>query len=169
MSFNRQRANIPECFVFALTADMASADGWVCANWSRTAQLVFRGRLTVVTTADKLSINLVNPDNSVFAKLPVATSTFVERCSDSSRYYVVKVEEKGRTAYLGIGFQSRESSFDFDSSLKAHFEEVAAVNANVKVEVRDFSVKEGQNIKIGGFTRKRASSTANASDAWVQF
>ncbi len=54
---------------------------------------------------------------SVFAKAPYDPEhPCVEAVLDSSRYFVVRVEDSGKKAYLGLGFIERTESFDFSVS-----------------------------------------------------
>ena len=41
----------------------------------------------------------------------------VEAVLDSSRYFVVRVEDEGKRAYIGMGFAERADSFDFSTYL----------------------------------------------------
>ena len=42
----------------------------------------------------------------------------MEAVLDSSRYFVVRVEDNGRKAYIGMGFAERSDSFDFSKSIR---------------------------------------------------
>lgn len=53
-------------------------------------------------------------DESVFAKAEYdPAKPCVEAVLDSSRYFVVRVEDNGKRAYIGMGFLERTDSFDF--------------------------------------------------------
>ena len=41
----------------------------------------------------------------------------VDAVLDSSRYFVIRVEDSGRKAYIGMGFAERSDSFDFSESV----------------------------------------------------
>lgn len=53
---------------------------------------------------------------AVFAKAAYdPAKPCVEAVLDSSRYFVVRVEDNGRRAYIGMGFLERTDSFDFSA------------------------------------------------------
>lgn len=50
----------------------------------------------------------------MFARAPYdALKPCVEAVLDSSRYFVIRVEDNGKKAFIGMGFAERTDSFDF--------------------------------------------------------
>lgn len=78
----------------------------------------------------------------------------VEQVTDSSRYFVLKIEDQatGRHAFIGLGFTERSDAFDFNVALQDHVKnlnrkkEIAQQQANQPVI--DYSLKEGAKINI---------------------
>ena len=72
---------------------------------------------------------------------------------DSSRYFVlVPTDEKGRRAYIGLGFMERNEAFDFEQALSTH-DKYENNQKNIDMmkqdwETHDLSLKEGEKIKI---------------------
>jgi hypothetical protein len=151
----RVRCVILDAHVFKLPPRQ-TAGGWRGADWDQevwqgTLKVVERGDLTVVLLTDKKS-------DAIFAVCPVKEGA-VDRCVDSSRYFVLRVEsETGRHIFIGLAFNERNDAFDFNTSLEdARREKEASANP-VTLESgppKDYSMKDGQKIhiavsKIGG-------------------
>ena len=55
---------------------------------------------------------------SAFARAPYDPSRpSVEAVLDSSRYFVIRIEDGGQKAYIGMGFAERSDSFDFSKTI----------------------------------------------------
>ena len=56
----------------------------------------------------------------LFAEAPITEfpTKSIEPVSDSSRYFVLKIENQGRSAFIGVGFADRSDSFDFNVALQ---------------------------------------------------
>ena len=62
-------------------------------------------------------------NGQLFAEAPITEfpTKSIEPVSDSSRYFVLKIENQGRTAFIGVGFADRSDSFDFNVALQVFY------------------------------------------------
>jgi len=110
----RVRCTIPNSHVFKLPARTQSG-GWRGADWTEE---VWQGTTKVVERGDKCAIVLAGTDGAVFAVCPFKEGA-VERCVDSSRYFVLRIENaQGRHMFIGLAFNERNDSFDFNTALE---------------------------------------------------
>lgn len=146
----RVRCSIPDAHVFKLPTRQ-TAGGWRGADWTQevwqgTLKVVERGPLTVILLVEKTN-------GSIFAVCPVKDGA-VDRCVDSSRYFVLRVEnEQGRHMYIGLAFNERNDAFDFNTSLEdSRREKEIEANPGLGLETdgpaKDYSIKEGEKLKI---------------------
>ena len=92
----------------------------------------------------------------LFAACPVDNypGVAVEAVTDSSRYFVLCIQDSGRKAYIGIGFADRSDSFDLNVTLQDHFKQLKKENQFTKEATEptrpnlDLAFKEGQTIRI---------------------
>jgi len=145
----RVRCSIPDAHVFKLPPRQTSG-GWRGADWD---QEVWQGTLKVVERGDLTVILLVDKGTgSIFAVCPVKEGA-VDRCVDSSRYFVLRVEnaKTGQHMFIGVAFNERNDAFDFNTSLEdSRRERKARLNpvALEKGPARDYSMKDGEKIHI---------------------
>ena len=58
----------------------------------------------------------------MFVKTPYdPNKPAIEAVLDSSRYFVIRVEEAGKKAFIGMGFAERTDSFDFSTLILSGF------------------------------------------------
>jgi hypothetical protein len=165
----RVRCTIHDAHVFKLPPRV-TAGGWRGADWD---QEVWQGTLKVVERGDLTVVLLVNKANgAIFAVCPVKDGA-VDRCVDSSRYFVLRVEnEKGQHIFIGLAFNERNDAFDFNTSLEDARREKEAEANPVPMETgpaKDYSIKEGEKIhiavsKVGNKPSGRRASASAGSD-----
>jgi len=94
----------------------------------------------------------------------------VEAVIDSSRYFVVRVEDAGKKAYIGMGYVERSDSFDFNVAIQDYTKRAKAALNPPSPAVdkpsapvgpkKDYTLKEGQTFSINIPGREKKPATA---------
>ncbi|XP_078741706.1 adaptin ear-binding coat-associated protein 2-like isoform X2 [Lampetra fluviatilis] len=123
-------------------------------------RITAKGTAAFVKLEDKAS-------GELFAQAPVDAypGLTVESVKDSSRYFVLRIQDggAGRSAFIGIGFADRGDAFDFSVTLQDHFKwvkqesELAKQLENPDTTPKlDLGFKEGETIKLNiGHMKKK--------------
>ncbi|CAK5277276.1 unnamed protein product [Mycena citricolor] len=153
-------------------------EGHRAGEWGDLATPLWKGRIRIIEKSAGATLMFEDPQ-TVFAKADYdIAKPCVEAVLDSSRYFVVRVEDSGRKAYIGMGFQERTDSFDFNVALQDYTKRrKAALNPPTPDDEqpsphiptgpkKDYSLKEGQTFSIAIPGRgNRSSATSTASTA----
>ncbi|KIY50759.1 adaptin ear-binding coat-associated protein 1 NECAP-1 [Fistulina hepatica ATCC 64428] len=152
-------------------------EGHRAAEWGDLAAPLWKGRLRIIEKADVVALQFEDTGTGEsFARAEYdPKQPSVEAVLDSSRYFVVRVEDAGRKAYIGLGFAERSDSFDFNVALqdytkrwralrepKSQEESVTTVPAGPR---KDYTLKEGQTFSISIPGRTKASPTTGTLDS----
>ncbi|KAK9475632.1 hypothetical protein V1514DRAFT_339620 [Lipomyces japonicus] len=173
---------------------LRSAQGYRAVDWSVDKPL-WRGRLRIIeftTTTPKSADDGDHEDYSnklhcelrledantgeLFATAPyLNTGKGVEPVVDSTRFFVIRVVDGQRHAYLGMGFQERSDSFDFNIALQDYKRRANPLvqqefdthqQAKGAQPVKDYSLKSGETIKISiGSSKNRPKTLTNDSSS----
>jgi hypothetical protein len=154
--FERQLAMIPKCNVFKIPP-LNQADGYRCTGWE--GGHMWTGRCRVLAKGNSARVVLDDPSTGkVFAEAPLDHPNAVEPVLDSSRYFVLRVVNGTRHAFIGIGFQERNEAFDFKlacgeskkaaEDFEASQTAAAAGPQPIKSSGTDWSLQPGQKIQI---------------------
>jgi len=150
-----------------------SADGHRASDWKES---IWIGRCKIVGKGKTLTIKLVDSaTDSLFAQCVIPNGEhekYVEPVVDSSRYFVLKITNDQRHAFIGFGFSDRNDAFDFKSCLndfKTRFvERDSGENTNSLIDrpAKDLSLKDGQTITVNlkgiGVDSKKRSDVQGA-------
>lgn len=128
-------------------------------DWSGRMRITAKGKVAFIKLEDKVS-------GELFAQAPVKEypGITVETVSDSSRYFVLRIQDDGgRSAFIGVGFGDRGDAFDFNVALQDHFKWVKKEDEISKSghvgdsgPKLDLGFKEGQTITLNiGQGKKR--------------
>lgn len=145
----RVRVVIKDAHVFKLPVRKCVSIGYRGAEWN---EKVWQGTIKVVERGEHCAVMLVDKnDGSTFAVCPYREGA-VERCVDSSRYFVLRIEnEKGKHMFIGVAFNERNDAFDFNTTLedsKREKEQERKPFVPYTGPTKDYSIKKGQKIKV---------------------
>jgi len=159
----RLRLKIPNAHIFKLPPK-PSAGGWRGAEWR---DKIWQGTLKVVERNDNTAVLFVDAqeEKNIFAVCPINHQlddrannggNGVDRCIDSSRYFVLRIQNaQGRHMFIGLAFNERNDAFDFNTALEdsrrekvAEKKAAAAPLGNNRVNSVDYKMKEGEKIKV---------------------
>lgn len=158
----RVRTTIKHSHVFKLPTRQTGSIGWRGADWK---EKVWHGTVKVVDRNNLTAILLVDSTKgTIFAVCPIKDGiNAVERCVDSSRYFVLRIENQaGRHMFIGLAFNERNDAFDFNTALQdaqkereyerrglafSHDENSGVLGGGGSAG-KDYSLKEGQKIKV---------------------
>nr|XP_008123354.1 PREDICTED: adaptin ear-binding coat-associated protein 2 [Anolis carolinensis] len=164
----------PEVLVYRLPP-RASNRGFRAAEW-QLDQPAWSGRMRITARGKAAYIKLEDKTSGeLFAVAPVEEfpSPAVEGVSDSSRYFVIRIEDgNGRRAFIGVGFVDRGDAFDFNVALQDHFKwvkqqgELARQALNPEQGPKlDLGFKEGQTITLSIREREAEGGPLGEQDA----
>lgn len=141
----------------------STSGGYKCGEWLQSDK-IWSGRLRVVSCGERCEIRLEDPNSGeLFAAcffLPGQRENSVETVLDSSRYFVLKIEDgRGKHAFIGLGFNERNEAFDFNVALsdhekyvrREHEKETGEESEETQIDIHpavNHRLKEGETIRI---------------------
>jgi len=143
-----------EAFVYKIPPQTKAA-GWKANDWNLDKP-DWKGKLRLTARGKTAEIKLVESSSGkLYAACQIETypGPAVQSVADSSRYFVIKVVEGEKTAYLGLGFADRADSFDLNTHLHDHFKGILTEDRieqekEEPPEKLDLALKEGETIKV---------------------
>lgn len=164
---------VSECYVYLIpprkSAASYRADEWNVNKWAweGTLKVISKGEECIIKLEDKTTGELY-----ARAFLRNGEPHPVESVIDSSRYFVLRVEEnidgRIRHAFIGIGFRERTQAYDFQAALHDHMKYLNKKKTAEEMEQQyetsssvDYSLKEGETLvlQIKNKSRQGAKST----------
>ncbi|TVU35967.1 hypothetical protein EJB05_17874 [Eragrostis curvula] len=165
---------VAECYVYLIpprkTAASYRADEWNVNKWA------WEGSLKVVSKGEDCIIKLEDKTTGeLYARafLREGEPHPVEPVIDSSRYFVLRVEEnidgRQRHAFIGLGFRERTEAYDFQAALHDHMQYLnkkkaaeEMVQHYEKTSSVDYSLKEGETLVLQLKNKDTGSKTKSA-------
>ena len=187
---------IRECFVYRVAATH-SARGYAAGDWGLDKPMATCS-CVVKALGEEAAIQLFKQHDAdddsgarkmlaqsiiVLSKDPAEKSSrveyFCEPCTDTSRYFVIKVQDPrnpSRVASLGIGFRLKEDAYSFTAALQDHakyvknqreteaFKATGGLSGAAAAPSVDLSLKEGQTMKVKINLKKKKKKKKKKKD-----
>jgi len=160
-------------------------EGHRAQEWGDLGQPLWKGRIRIIERSKGVALQFEDATTGeLFAKADYdPAKPCVEAVLDSSRYFVVRVEDNGRKAYIGMGFLERTDSFDFNVALqdytkrwKTRMNPAAPEENKPSPHIpagpkKDYSLKDGQtfSINIPGRNKSHDPITATTTTSTSSF
>lgn len=165
---------VSECYVYMIpprkTASSYRADEWDVNKWA------WEGAMKVISKGEECIIRLEDKSTGeLYARafLREGEPHPVEPVIDSSRYFVLRIEEniggRLRHAFIGIGFRERPEAYDFQAALHDHMKYLNKKKTAEEMEQHfqnssmvDYSLKDGETLvlqlknKPGGHVKSKS-------------
>ncbi|KAK4286096.1 hypothetical protein QN277_002704 [Acacia crassicarpa] len=161
---------VSECYVYIIpprkSAASYRADEWDVNKWAweGTLKVISKGELCIIKLEDRNT-------GELYAQAFLRNGELhpVEPVIDSSRYFVLRIEEnidgRLRHAFIGIGFRERTEAYDFQAALHDHMKYLNKKKEAEEMEQHfqqtsstDYSLKEGETLKLQIKTNKSGLS-----------
>ncbi|KAG2717513.1 hypothetical protein I3760_03G179800 [Carya illinoinensis] len=151
---------VSECYVYIIpprkSAASYRADEWDVNKWA------WDGLLKVISKGEECIIRLEDKTTGeLYARafLRNGEPHPVEPVIDSSRYFVLRIEEniggRLRHAFIGIGFRERTEAYDFQAALHDHMKYLNKKKTAEEMErhyqqtsLVDYSLKDGETLVL---------------------
>jgi len=156
---------LKECFGYVLSG--SNDKGYYAKDWN-LENPEHTGELSVLAKGDMLMMRLKNGEGGVFCETAPMDlkeigktkplTSIIESCKDSSRYFVVRVQDpkSRRVLPMGIGFRERQSAFDLS----------AVIGDRIKMVQRHQEIdKEQQQDELKSKQAAGTSSTTSSSSS----
>lgn len=151
---------VPECYVYIIPPrkSVASyrADEWDVNKWAwdGVLKVISKGEECIIRLEDKTTGELY-----ARAFLRNGEPHPVETVIDSSRYFVLRIEEniggRLRHAFIGLGFRERTEAYDFQAALHDHMKYLNKKKTAEEMEQHyqqaslvDYSLKDGETLVL---------------------
>ncbi|XP_057792380.1 uncharacterized protein LOC131009167 [Salvia miltiorrhiza] len=162
---------VSECYVYMIPPRISAAsyraDEWNVNKWTwvGTLKVITKGEECIIRLEDKTTGELY-----ARAFLRDGEPHPVEAVIDSSRYFVLRVEEnidgRLRHAFIGIGFRERSEAYDFQAALHDHMKYLNKKKTAEEMEHQyqhsssvDYSLKDGETLVLQLKKKEGGSST----------